>query len=149
MESVLTSICVAVIFFIVAKIFAKYKKKPVAKNIHFKNNQSAFEYACLTNKVSFFQGVMSFGIIRDVIEDKSGKQFVIELADVDGTKIVSGFNNRKSEKIQLGNIIYWGFTSNVDTNILNIQAVGHVLATLNPEFNPNTKKWSIREDLTK
>ena len=149
MESVLTSICVAVIFFIVARILAKYKKKPAAKSIHFKNNQSAFEYACLSNKVSFLQGIMSFGIIREVIEDKSGKQFVIELADADGTKMVSGFNNKRSEKIQLGNIVYWGFTSSADSNILNIQAVGQVLATLNPEFNPNTNKWSIREDLTK
>lgn len=149
MESVLVSICTAIIFFLVARILAKYKKKPKAKNIHFKNNQSAFEHACLTNKASFFQGIMSFGIIRDVIEDNSGKQFLIELADSDGTKIVSGFNDKKSEKIHLGNIVYWGFTSTTETNILNIQAVGHVLATLDPELNPNTNKWSIREDLTK
>ncbi|WP_180023390.1 hypothetical protein [Acinetobacter sp. YH1901134] len=149
MESVLVSICTAIIFFLMAKVLAKYKKKPKAKIIHFKNNQSAFEHACLTNKASFFQGIMSFGIVRDVIDDNSGKQFLIELADSDGTKIVSGFNDKKSEKIHLGNIVYWGFKSTAETNILDIQAVGYVLATLNPEFNPNTNKWSIREDLTK
>lgn len=149
METIITSVLTATALFLIARFLKNFKSKPKAKNLHFNGNLAAFEFATLNNIASFLPNQMSIGIIRDVIEHETDRQFIIELADSREQKIVSGFNDKNASEIQVGNLIYWGFVDIAENNILNIQAVGHVLAILSPEFNPNTNQWSVRKDLTK
>lgn len=149
METIITSVLTATALFLIARFLKNFQSKPKAKNLHFNGNQAAFEFATLSHTASFLPHQMSVGIVRDIIENGTDKQFIIELADSHEQKIVSGFNDKNASFIQIGNLVYWGFVDIAENNILNIQAVGHVLATLSPEFNPNTNKWSVRKDLTK
>ena len=149
MESIITSALIAISLFFLARFASRLKSKPEAKTLHFNNNESAFQFASGVNIATFLPNQMSIGIVRDVIEDTQGKQFIIELADCNEQNIVSGMNNKNYSSIQIGNLVYWGFVDYTDDNILNIKAVGHVLATINPEYDPNTKKWDIKTDLTK
>lgn len=149
MEIIITSVLTATVLFLIARFLKNFQSKPKAKNLHFNDNQAAFEFATLSHMASFLPHQMSIGIVRDIVENGADRQFIIELADCHEQKIVSGFNDKNASFIQVGNLIYWGFVDIAENNILNIQAVGHVLAILNPEFNPNTNKWSVRKDLTR
>ena len=54
-----------------------------------------------------------------------------------------------AKEISKGNLVYWGFVEQVtDKNHSGIEAIGHVLAILYPEFNPNNGKWTVKNDLT-
>lgn len=149
METILGIILSALLLYLAAMLLTRFKRKPKAQILHFKNNQAAFNYAKLSHMANFSSSQMSIGIVRDVIGENFEKQFVIELADTNEQKIVSGFNKKNSSQIHIGNLVYWGFIEMTDTNILDIQAIGHVLAIVSPEYNPNTAKWNIKKDLTK
>ncbi|MDA0697156.1 MAG: hypothetical protein O2793_12200 [Proteobacteria bacterium] len=134
------------------------KLKPrAAKNInkrkvlHFKDNLSAFKFAVDLYTPSLQVNELSFGIIQEKIALKDGTiQFLVQLADKRKITFVSGFNDKYAETIQKGNLIYWGYIESVTPEPpMYLEGLGHIIATLNPEFDVNTSKWSIRKDLTK
>ena len=121
------------------------------KNLHFKNNLAAFKYAAENYQATMVPNKMSLGIIQDELQLKDGSNcFLVQLADTGKTTLVGGFNDKFSDQLSKGNLIYWGFIEQIEDNKFpNISAVGHVLATLHPELNPNNGKWVIKKDLTK
>jgi hypothetical protein len=125
--------------------------KPKLKNLHFKDNLAAFKYASENYKAVMTPNKMSLGIIQDEFQLKDGSNcFLVQLADIGKTTLVSGFNDNFSGQLSKGNLIYWGFVEQIeDKNFPHISAIGHVLATLSPELDPNNGKWVIKKDLTK
>lgn len=124
------------------------KKKPVNTNIlYFKDNEGAFEVAAAMHDPVFSEKSMCIGIVR-YIDPQEGSGIVIELAGSDEPLHVMGFNDKHANSVELGDLVTWGFVDYSDENILNIKAVGHILAILKPEFTPHTKKWGIKKDLT-
>lgn len=151
MESVIVVILFVTILFFGSRFLRRLKaqNEPTKQNLHFKNNLDAFEYASENYSVVFSANQMNIGIVRDIVVDSEGEQFIIQLADPAQEILVSGFSRNKSPDIRIGNLVYWGFCDEAPDNILQISAVGHVLATLSPELNPNNGKWTIKSDLTK
>lgn len=129
----------------------KFRNKPKLKNLHFNNNLAAFKYASENYEASMISNKMSLGIIQDKYQLKNGSQcFLVQLADVGKTTLVGGFNDNYSNNLSKGNLIYWGFVEQIeDKDFPDISAIGHVLATLSPELDPNNGKWVIKKDLTK
>ena len=130
------------------------QKQPYAphqKNLHFKNNLAAFQFATKNYAANMEPGKINLGLVQDVFQTQDGnQQFLIQLADVGKTTLVSGFNDKHGDKVTKGNLVYWGFVEPVnDLNALRISGIGHVLATLSPEYDPNQGKWEIKNDLTK
>lgn len=124
--------------------------KPKLKNLHFKNNLAAFKYASENYKAVMTPNQISLGIIQDEFQLKDGSNcFLVQLADIGKTTLVSGFNDNFSNQLSKGNLIYWGFVEQVeDKDFPHISAIGHVLATLSPELDPNNGKWVVKKDLT-
>ena len=125
---------------------------PTKKNLHFRNNLAAFKYASENYVACMFPGQMTLGIIQDVFQLKDGSySFLVQLADKDKTTLASGFNEKYANQIGKGNLVYWGFIEKAEQpkDHLQIFAIGHILATLHPELNPNDGKWSIKSNLTK
>lgn len=151
MESLIVSILLCIILFFGARFLKKLKteSKPINRNLYFKDNLDAFKYASENYSIILNATQMNVGIVRDIVEDSEGKQFIIQLASDEQEVLVSGFNEKHHSNIQIGNLVYWGFSDTAPVNILQISAVGHVLATLSPELNPNSGKWTIKSDLTK
>lgn len=121
---------------------------PNQKNLHFKNNLAAFKYASENYIATMDRNTMNIGIIQDIILQKDNNQaFLVQLANKGKTTLVAGFNDKYAEKITKGNLVYWGFVDTAN-NDRDISAVGHVIATLHPELNPNNGKWVVKTDLT-
>lgn len=120
---------------------------PPKQNLHFENNLKAFQYAAKYYSPNFNSGQMSLGIVQNVIEHNSKYQFLIQLADSEKTTLAIGFNDKYAGSISKGNLVYWGFVEKVDDR--DISAIGHVLATLYPELDPNNGRWTVKQDLTK
>lgn len=129
----------------------KPKYNTSAKNLHFKNNQAAFQFASKSHIANMSVDNMDFGIVQDVIKlHDNSFQFLIQLANNGRTTLVSGFNDKYANKISKGNLVYWGFVEPVDSKEnLGIEAIGHVLAVLAPEFDSNIGGWVVKQDLTK
>lgn len=124
---------------------------PPKKNLHFKNNPAAFEFASSIYNPDLSIGRNFFGIVREkgTPEDEQSF-FIIELAGSQENIFVTGINDKYLELVNTGNIIYWGLYENFgEKRLLDIQAKGYILATLHPEFNPNDGKWVIKNNLTK
>lgn len=122
---------------------------PPEKNLHFKNNTEAFEFATQLHSINYQTNALYFGMVKNISKLKDGSyQFLVQLADQNRTILVNGYNDKHSNKIFVGNLVYWGYADRIDSNSFNIEAVGHILATLYPEYNPNNFKWSIKENLT-
>lgn len=152
MEKIITSAILVLILFFASRFLKNLKKGKKLKipNLHFKDNESAFEYASKYFSATLLTtNQMNIGIIKSIEKDFDGLQFIIQLADSTDVVLVSGFNNKYASEISIGNLIYWGFTDNASNNLLGIKAVGHVLAILSPELNLHTNKWTIKKDLTK
>lgn len=156
MEKILTILIIGILFFIGVRIlkYFKSKQKPLTvplKNLHFKNNLSAFQYAekYIDNEL-FIAHHMSFGIVQDKSMLKDGSyHFLVQLSNSKRTVLVSGFNDKFADEINKGNLVYWGYVESVeDANNEDIEAIGHILAILNPELNINTSKWEIKKNLT-
>ncbi|WP_347454294.1 hypothetical protein ABEF83_08180 [Acinetobacter thermotolerans] len=126
-------------------------KNTTPHKLHFKNSHAAFEFATKQYSANMNSGKMSLGIVQDTFKLKDGtKQFLIQLADVGKTTLVSGLNDRYVNQINQGDLVYWGFVDRVDDpNYAQISAIGHVLALLDPEYIPSDGKWTIKKDLTK
>lgn len=124
---------------------------PPKKNLHFKTTLAAFQFAVPMYLTKFSVNDLNFGIIQDKSELQDGSyHFLVQLADMRTTMIVSGFNDKYADDINVGNLVYWKMTELIDdANPVEIPAVGFVAATLYPEFNPNNKSWKIKKDLTK
>ena len=89
-------------------------------------------------------------LVKTTISQDGNFEFLIQLADVGKTTLVSGFNDKHGDKIYKGNLVFWGFVESVnDINALKISGIGHVLAILSPEYDQNQGKWIIKKDLTK
>ncbi|WP_151815034.1 hypothetical protein [Acinetobacter soli] len=150
MEKIITVFIVALVFFIGARFFQylKKSKNPPTKNLYFESNRKALEFYNSIYPVSMSKNMLNVGIVRSKDRTGDGKfHFLVELSDQQN---VSGFNDKYSDEINVGDLIYWGFIEKVDEkNIIQIQAIGHVLALLEHEFNPNTKKLVVKKDLTK
>lgn len=129
------------------------EKKPHSnskKNLHFKTTLAAFQFAVPLYSVNFSLNIMNVGIIQNktLLEDGS-YHFLVQIANMHGTVLVSGFNDKYSDDINLGNLVYWKMTELVeDATEVDIPAVGAIVATLYPEFNPNTSQWKVRKNLT-
>ena len=120
------------------------------KNLHFKNNLTAFKFASENYVANLLINQMNVGLVQDKFELKDGSfHFLVQLASKERTTLVSGFNDSYAKEISKGNLVYWGFVEQVtDKNHSGIEAIGHVLAILYPEFNPNNGKWTVKNDLT-
>ena len=119
------------------------------KNLHFKNNSEAFKFAMNLYATNYTTNQMYFGIVKDIILLNDTKyQFLVQLADQNRTVLVNGYNDKHANRISMGNLVYWGYVDKTESNTLGIEAVGHILATLHPEYNPNDFRWSIKENLT-
>lgn len=131
----------------------KIKKtySPPKQNLHFKNNLAAFQFAAKQYSVNMTAQHANIGIIQNIFQFEDGsKQFLVQLADIGKTTLVSGINDNHADKISKGNLVYWGFIDRVEEpNFMHISAIGHVLASLHPEYDPNKDKWVIKEDFTK
>lgn len=123
---------------------------PPEKNLHFKNNHAAFKFAAQQYSPDMNPMQMSLGLVQEVYQFENGSiQFLVQLADMEKITFVSGINDKYEAEISKGNLVYWGYVDHVDEpNSLHISAIGHILATLSPEFNPNTGKWTVKKDLT-
>lgn len=132
------------------KVKQKKVYSPPKKNLHFKNNLAAFQFAAQQYSVDMSPKKVSLGIIQDIYKFEDGStQFFIQLADIGKTTLVSGINDKHSEKLTKGNLIYWAYIDQVgESNSLHVVAIGHILASLYPEYDPNNGKWVIRHDLT-
>lgn len=119
-----------------------------SKILYFKDNEGAFEVAATINHPIFSEKSMCIGIVR-YIDPLENSGILIELAGANEPLHVMGFNDKYAKSIKHGDLVYWGFVDYSDENFLNIKAVGHILAILKPEFNPQTKKWGIKKDITK
>lgn len=124
---------------------------PRKKNLHFKNNLAAFEFASSLYNPDLFSGKNFFGIVRKVCNPEGERSFlIIELAGSEEEIFVTGTNDKYFDLLSVGNIVYWGLEESFgEKRLLDVVAKGRILATLHPEFNPNTKLWSIRNNLTK
>ena len=124
---------------------------PPKKNLHFKNNPAAFKYASENYVACMFPGQMTLGIVQDVFQLKDGSySFLVQLADKGKTTLASGFNDKYANQIEKGNLVYWGYIEKVEhqEDHLQISAIGHILATLHPELDPNDGKWNVKSNLT-
>jgi hypothetical protein len=131
------------------KVEQRQSYTPPKKNLHFKSNPAAFKYASENYIATMDRNKMSVGIVQDISFTKDKKPaFLIQIADKGKTTLVAGFNDKHAEKISKGNLVYWGFVD-AENNDHEISAVGHVLATLHPELNPNDGRWVVKSDLTK
>lgn len=131
------------------KVKQRQSYTPPKKNLHFKSNPAAFKYASENYIATMDRNKMSVGIVQDINFTKDKKPaFLIQIADKGKTTLVAGFNDKHAEKISKGNLVYWGFVD-AENNDHEISAVGHVLATLHPELNPNDGRWVVKSDLTK
>lgn len=149
MEKLITWIVIALVLFAGARFVKhlKERKKPSMKTLFLDNGDKALKFHASIYPVNLSKNILNVGIVRDKDITKEGKyHFLVELSD---HQIVSGFNDQYSELIEVGDLIYWGFIEKVnEKNIINISAIGHILAILNCEFDPSTKKWTIQKDLT-
>jgi hypothetical protein len=126
-------------------------KAPLKHKIHFKNNLLAFKFAVDIYTPSFENQKLSFGLIqKKILLNDQSVQFLVQLADTTKTTFVCGFNDKYGHEIQEGNLVYWGFVESVQAvPPEHMEAIGHIVAILNPEFDPNLSKWSVRKNLTK
>lgn len=130
-------------------VLSENKEKPKKLSVlYFKNNESAFEIAATMHSPAFSKESMSVGIVRHIDTQAGSHCFVVELAGSDEPLYVMGFNEKNADSIKHDDLVYWGFVSQSEKNIMNIKAVGHILATLKPEFNPNTREWAVKNDFT-
>ncbi|MBL8320781.1 MAG: hypothetical protein JNJ93_00795 [Acinetobacter sp.] len=61
---------------------------------------------------------------------------------------MTGINDKYLDLLSVGNIVYWRLEENFgEKRILDIVAKGYILATLNPEFNPTTNLWTVKNNL--
>lgn len=118
------------------------------KNLHFKNNNEAFKFAMNLYSTNYTAKQMYFGMVKDITIVNNKYQFLVQLADQNRTVLVNGYNDKYANNISKGNLVYWGYVDKTISNTLGIEAVGHILATLHPEYNPNNFRWSIKENLT-
>lgn len=154
MEKIITFAILAAILFFASVLIRKFKsrtpKHQAVKTLHFKTNELAFEYADEFFSPIFMANQMSLGIVRAVEHSqRPDKIFTIELAGNGGKHLVGGINKKYSKSISVGNLIYWGYVDQVDESAFSYSAVGHVIAILEPEFNPSNSKWTIKKDLTR
>ena len=124
---------------------------PPQKILHFKNNLMAFEFASQNYTTTLLANHMSVGIVRDIFKSNNEKPlFLVELANNKEKILAGGFNDIYADEISIGNLVYWGFAEEVHYEIYpEIRALGHIVATLYPEFDPNNGKWTIKNNFTK
>lgn len=127
---------------------SKPNDTPLQKNLHFKNNNEAFKFAMNLYSTDYTAKQMYFGVVKDITIVNNKYQFLVQLADQNRTVLVNGYNDKYANNISKGNLVYWGYVDKTISNTLGIEAVGHILATLHPEYNPNNFRWSIKENLT-
>lgn len=119
--------------------------------MHFENNLKAFQFAADSYIPDLTPKKISIGLIQDRIQLKDGStQVLVQLASKERTILVSGFNDKYSNSLGIGDLVYWGFVEPIkDEQYLHIEAIGHVVAILESTYNADTSKWSIKKDLTK
>lgn len=130
------------------QIYDENKKESSSpETLYFKDNEGAFKVASTMHYPVFSEKSMCIGIVR-YIDPQENSGILVELASDEESPHVMGFNDKYAKSIKHGDLVYWGFVDYSDENSLNIKAVGHILAILKPEFDPQTKKWGIKKDLT-
>ncbi len=136
---------------IIKKIENPYKPSPQPlKNLHFKDNLEAFKFAYKNYIADLTVAKMNLGIVQEVINLDSGTQFLVQLANGSNTLFVIGFNDKYVNNISKGNLVYWRCVEQLNKENPTLpQAIGHILATLHPEYDPKTNKWTVKKDLTK
>lgn len=129
----------------------KTKYIPPMKTLHFSNNLDAFKFASSNFQANFEPNQMSIGLIQEKTLLNNGTyHFLVQLADTSRTVLVSGFSDKYADKLSKGNLVYWGFIDKTNTNNpWEPEAIGHIIAALSPEFDPNSKRWSIKIDCSK
>lgn len=129
----------------------KFGSTQSKQNLHFKNNSAAFEFASTLYNPNLLIGQNFFGILRTKCNPENEHSFfIIELAGSQEKILVTGINDKYLDLLNVGNIVYWRLEENFgEKRILDIVAKGYIMATLNPEYNPTTKLWSVRNNLTK
>lgn len=123
--------------------------KKEGKPLLFSNNESAFEFASTLFSKNFNQEILSIGIVRDKLTSNTNKPvFIVELADKQKV-IVAGINDRYSNYLGVGHLIYWKFVEPTNYEAMpEVEAIGYIVATLENSFDPKLKKWKVLKDLT-
>lgn len=121
------------------------------QKIYFKDNLAAFEFACSIYPATLDLNKVYFGIVKDIVLTSSERfQFTIETANTNTTIKVYGYNDKYSSAIKINSLVFWLCEKPItNKNFLNIEALGSILFTLKPEFNPETNKWEILQNLSK
>ncbi|MCX0338306.1 hypothetical protein [Acinetobacter radioresistens] len=135
-------------------IFGKTKenKKPLKdEKLYFKDNMAAYDFASTIYSATLDLNTTYVGLIKDVVLTTNERfQYTIELANTDTTIKVYGYNDENSQSIRLGNLVLWRCEKPVSNkNYFNIQALGTIIATLQPVFDPNHGTWLIQSNFAK
>lgn len=135
-------------------VFGKIKEedKPLAEQkLYFKDNIAAYDFASTIYPATLDLDTSYVGLIKDVILTTNERfQYTIELANTDTTIKVYGYNDDNSHSIRLGNLVLWHCEKPISNkNHLNIEALGTIIATLQPVFDPNHRTWLIQSNFTK
>ena len=122
---------------------------PPKKNLHFKSNLDAFEFSKQIFNANLAEKQISIGIIKENLDPNHDEPFfLVELANNPDSVLVLGANHKYHQILSKGNLVYWGYVEDVkNENIPEVRAIGHIIAVLNPEFDPNEKKWTIKKAL--
>lgn len=120
------------------------------KHLHFKDNTSAFEFASSISVADLSPQKINLGTVFEIMKSPHEKPFfIINLANIKNKVVVGGFNDKYANSIHVGDLVYWAFVELVEYEIYpEIQAVGYIIATVQPEFDPKSQKWILKKDLT-
>ncbi len=131
------------------KLVNNYNQLP--KHLHFRDNITAFKFASSISVAELLPKKISIGIVSEVMESQyENPFFIIHLANTSGSVVVGGFNDKYASSIHAGDLVYWAFAETVEYDIYpEIKAVGYIIVTAQPEFDPQSQKWVLKQDLTK
>ncbi|WEI24202.1 hypothetical protein PYR74_10050 [Acinetobacter bereziniae] len=132
-------------------IFKEKLEKQVSKQsiLHFKNSQSAFEFASNIYPNELDLNEVYFGMITDIILNNQDQlQYTIQIPNIGNTIKVYGFSQNLNKNLHLNTLVLWVCETPIThKNQNNIEALGKILAILTPEFDPDTGQWKILEHL--
>ncbi|WP_152475115.1 hypothetical protein [Roseovarius sp. THAF9] len=120
-------------------IFEKLFKKKAPKELVFKSNEAAFQYACkfLDNSLVAKKAVTA--LVEDVsVNDENEQAFKVRVANKDGGKRLVSYSLRAIEGINRGDLVLWGCDVPIEP-----LPIGFVLAKVEPTLNLETGEWKI------
>lgn len=128
----------------------KTPNSPKNQKLYFKDAVAAYEFACTIYPPKLDLNMSYVGLVKDIVLTTSERfQYTIELANSDTPIKVYGYNDEHSKTLRLNNLVLWQCEKPVSKNQLNIEALGTIVAILQPVFDPSQNVWLIHSNLTK